>query len=164
MKDKELSIKAFSFLKGKYSFKSYIPGEYNLIKQKRATMPNLIHSLDATTIALLHNNIKDIKNLYTVHDCFATTVDYIPRLILNLKLTYINLYSNKDYIIEFDRYLKFSINKLFGEDVYKINDDYINIPVNEKYVKIKFPDIGKVINKKDNNKIINLKNSSYTLI
>jgi hypothetical protein len=34
-------------------------------------MSNLIHSLDATTLALLYLIFANInKNIYTVHDCF----------------------------------------------------------------------------------------------
>lgn len=50
----EESFAAFSFTKTKYTFKKYLPDKYDLKKQKRAVRPNLIHSLDATAIAMLY--------------------------------------------------------------------------------------------------------------
>lgn len=51
----------------------------------RAIRPNLIHSLDATTIAILYNNLDNI-DLYTVHDCFAVTAKQVSLLIFKLKM------------------------------------------------------------------------------
>ena len=100
METKKLRLHNFYFLKPKYTFYQFLKGEYSLRQQKRSTMPNLIHSLDASTIALLY---KEYKNrLYTIHDYFATTADLVPLLIDTLKSTYLKLYSDEDYLLEFD--------------------------------------------------------------
>jgi DNA-directed RNA polymerase len=46
-------------------------------------MPNLIHSLYASVIALLINYIKinnNSINIYTIHDCFAISVDNVDNI------------------------------------------------------------------------------------
>ena len=152
------SFKAFFFVNTRYTFKSYQRGLYDLSKQKRATMPNLIHSLDATTIAILYNNFKNIGSLYTVHDCFGVTANNVPRLILKLKLVYIQLYSSKGYLRDFDNFVKTTINKTRGDDVYKINDDFVNIPQKKKnnndlvetppkFKRVPMPNINTVLDK-----------------
>lgn len=51
---KTLKIRPFAFIKFKYNFKTIIKDEFNGVKQLNATMPNLIHSLNASSIALLY--------------------------------------------------------------------------------------------------------------
>lgn len=62
---------------------------YDKHKQMRALMPNLIHSLDATSMFLIYEeftkNYGDIVNLYTIHDCFATTADKGEKLLIHIK-------------------------------------------------------------------------------
>lgn len=48
---KTIKIRIFAFMKSKYTFKTYIQ-EFDLRKQCNAAMPNLIHSLYASSIAL----------------------------------------------------------------------------------------------------------------
>ena len=50
-------------------------------------MPNLIHSLDASSIALLYERLSENNtyNLFTIHDCFAVTTDKVELLINLLK-------------------------------------------------------------------------------
>ena len=91
-------------------------------------MPNLIHSLDATTIAILYSSFKNVGPLYTVHDCFGVTANNVPRLILKLKLVYIQLYSSTGYLKKFDTFVKTTINETCGDDTYKIVEDFVNIP------------------------------------
>lgn len=54
-------------------------------KQKNALMPNLVHSLDATTIVLLYNYLYTLKNkcvsFYSIHDCFGVTANDLDILI-----------------------------------------------------------------------------------
>ena len=163
----ELGIKAFSFLKTRYTFKKYIKGSFDLKKQKRATMPNLIHSLDGSTIALLYKDFRKIGHLYTVHDCFATTANNVPFLMDILKSVYLKLYSSVDYLTQFDMLVKININKQFGDKVYDLKDKFVHIPITKnKTETVQFPDINKVLNSKcyEKNKVNNLVKSSYTLI
>jgi DNA-directed RNA polymerase len=158
--EKDIKIKAFSFVKSRYTFKKYFKDKYDLGQQKRATMPNLIHSLDATSIALLFEDFKNIGNLYTVHDCFAVTSDNVLKLIEMLKLVYIKLYSDNGYLTQFDQLVRLMINNIFGEKVFKVDDNFIYIPDGKKNKKkIPYPDVSGILNL--DNKVDNLKESSY---
>ena len=159
--EEEHKIAAFTFTKAKYTFKVYVPGQYDIKKQKRAIRPNLVHSLDACTIAMLYSNLK--KDLYTVHDCFAVTADNIPLLMYKLKMVYIRLYSTNTYLLDFDNTVRFNINKSYGDKVFKVEDNYINMPGRDKSEL--FPNVNEIINLYDNDKKIdNLKESSNILI
>jgi DNA-directed RNA polymerase len=67
----------------------------------RSFIPNLIHSMDAINIHLLiskimeglnkSNNDKNI-NIYTIHDCFATTPDTMNLINQTVKAVFIDLY------------------------------------------------------------------------
>jgi len=160
--EKVQKIPAFSFVKSQYTFKKYLKGEYDIKKQQRAIRPNLIHSLDATSIAMLYDNFKDI-DLYTIHDCFAVTANRVPYLIQTLKMVYIKLYSTNTYLIQFDNLVKISINKTFSDKIYKINDKYINIPYKNGFKRILFPDVYKIVTS-DDNSVDNLKFSSNIII
>ena len=62
---------------------------------KRSVMPNLIHSMDASSLALLANlffeDNHDVKNFYSIHDCFAVTANNVSKLIDFIKLVYIKI-------------------------------------------------------------------------
>jgi len=90
-------------------------------------------------------------------------VDNVPRLIYKLKMVYIRLYSTNDYLMDFDRTLRYTINNHAKDKVFKINDKYINMPNSNKPEL--FPDVYKIVNiYKDNIKIENLSKSSYLLV
>src|SRR5262245_6710509 len=74
----------------------------DLKKNKQAFMPNFIHSMDATNIQLLVNNLidkyKDINiNLYIIHDCFANTPNFMDIINYEVKLAFIKIYFYSDY-------------------------------------------------------------------
>lgn len=74
-------------------------------KQRNALMPNLVHSLDSTSMLLLYYSLKHTKNnvnFYSVHDCFGVTADNVETLIDLIKKVYINIYSDNKYIEKFD--------------------------------------------------------------
>ena len=54
-------------------------------KQIASLMPNLIHSLDSSSLCLLHNDFvssypEENLSFFSVHDCFVTTCDKVFRL------------------------------------------------------------------------------------
>jgi DNA-directed RNA polymerase len=83
MASKEVKLRPFSFSKSSFILK--VPTtKLNARKQIRAFMPNLVHSLDAASLALVaeyYFNSVDIKNFYAIHDCFAVTCNNIPNLL-----------------------------------------------------------------------------------
>jgi DNA-directed RNA polymerase len=83
-------------------------------KQSRSLMPNLIHSLDATSMSLLHKQFSSIYGdqfiqLYSVHDCFGTTCDKVFVLKTILASVYTDLYSSNQYLLKFDNCILDSI-------------------------------------------------------
>jgi DNA-directed RNA polymerase len=75
---------------------------------KRGFMPNLIHSLDASNIHLLIDLIikQDCKiNLYTIHDCFASSCDGMEILDKLVREAFIAIYFDMDYLFKLHEYL-----------------------------------------------------------
>lgn len=59
-------------------------------------MPNLIHSLDATSFSLLYYTfVKEYPHcqFYYVHDCFGTTMDKVEFVKYTLAAVYTDIYS-----------------------------------------------------------------------
>ena len=145
-----LRLKPFSFIGSKVNFKQILDEKYsgyNLQKNRDAIMPNLIHSLDACTIAILYRYLKglEITNLYTVHDCFAVTANNVETLIKELKLVYLHIYTGSEFLKDFDANIRNSIinqhGNIFSEDG---NIVYINVVDKEgkdKVEKHAFPNI-----------------------
>lgn len=172
--EKEHKIPAFTFTKSKYTFKTYLPKKYDYNHQLRAYRPNLIHTLDASVIALLYKSLQGI-DLYTVHDCFAVTANNIPRLINDLKLAYIEIYASNNYLLKNDSFLRSNIYNIYGEKVLSdINAKYITVPDNtnkddtesngNKYKTIPFPDVLDVVEFSDNNLEERIKQSVYAVV
>ena len=111
LKEKSVNIKPFTYSNTKIKLKTYTK-QLDLSKQTRAFMPNLIHSLDATSLMLLlheYFNNPELgsvsKNIYTIHDCFGMNMNHVEFIIDNLRKVYIKLYSSNSYLIELDKYI-----------------------------------------------------------
>ena len=84
-------------------------------------MHNLIHSLDAASLSLLiykyFNEYKnDTKNIFAIHDCFATTCNNMHFVIDSLKEIYILIYCDKIYLKELDENMKKHIHSTIDEN------------------------------------------------
>jgi len=136
-------------------------------KQKISLMPNLIHSLDAASLALLYNsfysNYKPIVNFYAIHDCFTTTCDRVDTLINYLKVVYMNLYTEDSYLRKFDKGIIDSIIFYYGEDC---KYDSLNRTFTIDSKKYVLNDIEEVLGKNlpKNSLIKELKESKYLII
>src|SRR5436305_5296223 len=153
-------ITPFSYTKSSFTIKVNC-NKFNNQKQIRAFMPNLVHSLDATSIALLVDYYFKIKfpenNIYTIHDCFAVTTDRVETLINLLKFVYLDIYSNENYLIKMDKEILHNIKLHFGEDCY--DEKTRKIKVND--LVLTYPNINNVLGKQfDYNEI---KKSSYLI-
>lgn len=104
----------------------------NLRKQNQGIVPNLIHSLDASNISILVNKMIEDNhyiNLLTIHDCFATNANHIEGLTYRIKLAFLVIYGNKDYLTNFHEYiLEFLENKGF---ILAKEKDYVITPSGE---------------------------------
>ena len=149
MKRHSKRVQPFSYLKNSLSLT--ITDKVKIDKQKQITalMPNLVHSLDATTLALLYNSFyntvyNDNINFYSVHDCYGVTAKYVGTLINLLKTIYIGLYSDKGYIQKFDQDVINSIITVYGEDKCKYEDKTRTLFINKN--KIVLPELPDVVN------------------
>nr|ABR20838.1 RNA polymerase [Fusarium proliferatum] len=138
-------------------------------KQVRALMPNLVHSLDATTLCVLYNLFSKSSyktknkniNFYSVHDCYGVTAPNVESLIKHLQSTYINIYTDKNYIESFHKDIINNIYKVYGEDNCVYNEDLGIIFVNKvKYSIPKLPKVTDAVIKK----IITLLNKATYMI
>ena len=70
-------------------------------------MPNLIHSLDSTTLIMLRNEFYKLhptyNNFYCIHDCFAVTAEKVTDLLILIRSIYISLYVDDLYLERFDK-------------------------------------------------------------
>lgn len=111
-------------------------------------MPNLIHSLDAAALALLaDSHFKDLQcnNLYAIHDCFAVTANNVDMLMQYLKLVYIKIYSEDDYLRQFDTRIIQNILYTYGKDCYDPDSKIITVELQDNIIKETFPDINIVL-------------------
>ena len=140
-----IRLKPFAYKKN--TFKLLVGNKkVNKPKQIRALMPNLIHSLDATSLALLTENFfnysnSDIKNLYSIHDCFAVTGNNIQTLINFIKFVYVQIYSENNYLRKFDEGIIESIKLQLGSEVFNDNTKRIKFDGFD----LEYPDIDLVI-------------------
>lgn len=159
---KEVKLRPFSYSKSSYILK-VATSKLNANKQIRAFMPNLVHSLDAASLALLveyYFKAMDVneKNFYAIHDCFAVTANNVDTLIKYLKLVYIKIYSEDDYLRQLNNELIHHIKFHYKSDCF--NDETLEIKVDN--LTLKYPDIEIVLG----NKLPTLdliKNSSYII-
>jgi DNA-directed RNA polymerase len=135
---------------------------YNEQKQIRALMPNLVHSLDANTLALVIDKLckNNIKQFYSIHDCFAVTCNNVDMLMNTLKNVYTDIYTNENYLKDFDTQFLNYIKVIFGKECYDPMNNTITITINDEPIIINYPDINKVINNYNN---IEFNNSSYII-
>jgi DNA-directed RNA polymerase len=133
-----------------------------LEKQKRAIRPNFIHTLDATTIALLFKNF-DSKILYTVHDCFAVTADKVVGLKDQLKSIYLKMYTEDAYLLNFDKFVRDSI-KNTDPNAFDQDEKNIIIIYKGKEKIVPFPDITKILKNNISNKDMYKLGKSFYII
>ena len=80
-------------------------------------MPNLIHYLDASTIALLNTHTKNYHNItdmYTIHSCFGVTDNNVDSLIYKIKIFFLIIYYENNYLINLDNGIKNTLKQYFG--------------------------------------------------
>ena len=102
---KSTTIRPFIHSKIKLSLKSSIEDEFDNNKQIIFLMPNLIHSLDASSMSLLHKQFtlyysNNSVQLCSIHNCFGTTCDKVFLLKTILASVYTDLYSSNQYLLK----------------------------------------------------------------
>ena len=104
-------------------------------KQMTALMPNLIHSLDASSMSQLfhrfHERYPENHNFYALHDCFATTCEKIGRLKHLLAAVYTDLYCKDHYLTKFDKDI---FNLISNMSQLPIEDRTVTLPNGDKFI------------------------------
>jgi DNA-directed RNA polymerase len=142
----KVKLKPFLYTKDILTLNVYDKKNFNTIKQSRALMPNLVHYLDAASLALLISNFfklnENPKNFYSVHDCFAVTCNNVELIRVLLKLSYISIYSTESFIQKFDNGFKEFLISLFGANSYNKNTNSFVINLEDgRIFKFKYPSI-----------------------
>jgi DNA-directed RNA polymerase len=164
LETKSTTIPPFTYSKIKLNLRLSIKDKYDKNKQVRALMPNLIHSLDGSSLSLLFNQFSNLYNkssqFYSVHDCFGTTCDKVFILKTILASVYTDIYSSEPYLYNFDKDILDNIEKKTN---YKLDRKNRTLEfLNTTYT---IHDIDWVTNKKQlSNKIIKAIDSQYILI
>jgi len=165
MLSEEVRIKPFYYSKKRFSLKVLSKTAYNSDKQITAFMPNLVHSLDAASLALLVDSffkeITNSNNIYAIHDCFAVTANNMDNIINMLKLTYIKIYSEEAYLLKLDKCIRENIKNVYGNKSFNDKNLEINIP--SLVSPIIFPDVNVVLGKKIVFDFKALKKSQYII-
>jgi DNA-directed RNA polymerase len=145
---KTIKLKPFIYTKDLLNLKVQNKSVFNKRKQSNALMPNLVHSLDSASLALLIDNFFKIENnynFYSIHDCFAVTCNKVDLMIKLLKLSYYTIYCNEPFLKKFDSNFKNFILIQFGENSF-LKENTIQITNQEgNLIKIKYPDINQVL-------------------
>jgi DNA-directed RNA polymerase len=112
----------------------------------QAFMPNFIHSMDAANIHKLVSSIIEYNiennlkiNLFTIHDCFATTPNYMNIVNFKVKLAFIKLYFNNLYIEQMYRSFIDQIESRTNIYTEEKNGKQILFVINDKLEKIYIP-------------------------
>ena len=130
------------------------------ISNRIAFMPNFIHSMDATNIQLLIQIIQATNqtkmNLITIHDCFATTPDYMFYLNKEIRLAFIMIYFQGDYIK--------SVHENFIKQIF-CSTKLIYIKENDKLIKVKIENIKNLTLSLDLNKeyVVKINKKKYII-
>lgn len=114
-------------------------------KQTSAIIPNIIHSLDASHIMqIIDINLKTNNYpIITVHDCFGTHPNNLKAVSNIVKLEFIKLYTNYQFLIEFHKINTELIRKIgFEIKTDKNNNDFIILNDNTKLYIPKLPKTG----------------------
>lgn len=164
LQKKSTTITPFMYSKLKLTLTINIKDKYDKNKQTRALMPNLIHSLDASSLSLLFEKFSNLHNNYvqffSVHDCFGTTCEKVFSLKTILASVYTDIYSSDPYLLKFDKDVLDYIEKYTDYRVDRVNR---TIVVEDKTFTIH--DIDWVLNKKMiSSNIINKIDSQYIVI
>ena len=101
-------------------------------------MPNLVHSLDASNIHLMCQNLSGIP-IYTIHDCFASTANNMSIIEYKVKTSFIEIYfKDGNYLEKMHNHLIEQI-KSYNNTIIKDGNEYIEIN-NVDYLLPKIPE------------------------
>src|SRR5271154_953143 len=96
------------------TFQRADPTTINIVKQNAGIVPNITHTLDAANIALVVTDSLTILDniqaqskleLITIHDCFGSHANHSDLLIKQVKLAFIKLYADIDFVSNYHDFI-----------------------------------------------------------
>jgi len=113
----------------------------DVLKQYNSIVPNLIHSLDASTLTLLVNKIinsSDKIPFYSLHDCFASTANNMHIIKNYYQQSLTDIYSDNKIILKiYENLLNIhDSHKDAGDITLKIPKDLVNKKVNKELMEL----------------------------
>ena len=160
----KVKFKPFLFSKDLLTISVLNKKEFNDMKQRRALMPNLVHSLDAASLAMLVDKCDDSTksiDFFSVHDCFAVNCNNVQLIVEFLKYIYCEIYTEKDFLLNFDKRFRALIQISYPNAF--IDDYNIKLLLEEDKVEnLVYPELpGFIIDNKNLEK--HIKNSAYII-
>ena len=149
LKEKSVELKPFSYLNTKIKLSTFT-NELDLNRQVRAFMPNLIHSLDACTMMELledyfNNKEFEVKNIYTIHDCFALPMNHVESIIDSLRMVYISVYSKSVYLEELDKHVLNNIKSHYRKVNYDRQTNKLTVTIDSRVLTFNYPNVKEVL-------------------
>ncbi len=118
-----------SFLKQSKPITIHIPTEnYDYKGIETGSMANLIHSLDASNIQILVKRLLEQSdsgntyNLYTIHDCFASTLVEMKTVEQYVRMSFVELYFKQNYLADMHNSFVLQIKSYCDRIVVKDNN------------------------------------------
>jgi DNA-directed RNA polymerase len=106
------------------------------IANKIAFMPNFIHSMDSTNVQLLIQNLlmkNEFINLFTIHDCFASTPETMRLLNFEVRKAFAMMYFDQNYIYTMHRNF---LNQIISQTtIYEENEDKESIALDLQQIE-----------------------------
>ena len=146
-----IKIQPFSHKKIKLNIKFVKKDSFDKSKQIIALMPNLIHSLDASSLALLYNKLRKIITnplFFSIHDCFAVPASSIDTIKILLASVYNDLYTDNSYLKTFDDYILSTLKHCTGTIV-DTETRIVSYKIKNKDITYKLHDINWVTGERE---------------
>jgi hypothetical protein len=107
-------------------------------KEVQAIIPNIIHSLDASHINGIINEWSGY--ILPIHDCFGTHPNNMEKLGNVVRVCFVNLYSDKNFLIKIDNKLKENLRDYKVETVKdEDGEEYVRIKYKKRWLKLPLP-------------------------
>ena len=143
LKTNEERFEPFTSRKTTISISIIDKNKFDKSKQKRAFLPNFVHSLDGATLALLYNLFSKMTNgasIAGIHDCFLVTADNALTLLDTLKAVYMKIYIYEEYIVQFYSLFIHQLEYLYNKKDLEFDRENRILKVNNKVFRLPKPD------------------------
>jgi DNA-directed RNA polymerase len=120
-----------------------IPTEqYDYIAIERGFMANMIHSFDSSNIHILVKDLMDNNqcnaNLYTIHDCFASSSGEIALIERFVRNAFASMYFHENYLKKFHAII---IDQIVSDEHVSLKEGEYYYKKDNETIKLKMPSL-----------------------